>query len=198
MIARERDEVERERWRYEIQPLPADRLVFVDETSTHLAMTPWYARAPRGERAIGMVPRNRGPNVSLIAALTVAGLSAAMTLEGPVDGLAFEAYAREVLAPELQPGDTVVMDNLSAHKRAGVRAVIEAAGASLRFLPTYSPDLTPIELGFAKLKPALRRAAARTPGALDEATAVALAGVTARDARGFYRHCGYRLAHQPL
>lgn len=160
-------------------------------------MTPLYARAPRGERAYGSVPRRRGSNVSLIAALNRDGLTAAMTLVGPVDRLAFEVYVERVLAPSLQPGQTVVMDNLSVHKGPRVRRLVEGAGCRLLFLPTYSPDLSPVEGAFSKVKQVLRRAGARTFEALDQATAGAIQAVTARDARGWFGGCGYHLAGQP-
>lgn len=161
-------------------------------------MTPRYARAPRGERAPGVVPRNTGSNTTLVATLSLAGVGAAMTLEGAVDRLAFEAFVREVLAPTLVPGQVVVLDNLSVHQGAAIRAAIEAAGCALLFLPPYSPDFAPIEQAFAKLKAALRRAGARTREALEAAIAAALAAITVRDAAGWFAHCGYRLPDQSL
>lgn len=161
-------------------------------------MTPRYARAPRGARAYGAVPRNWGENVTLIAALTPAGLGPAMTVAGATDALAFEAYVREVLAPALAPGQTVVLDNLGAHKGAAIRRLIEGRGCRLLFLPPYSPDLAPIELAFSKIKEALRRAGARTREALEAAIAAALDTVTASDAAGWFRHCGYATPGQSL
>ncbi len=172
--------------------------MFVDETSTHLSVTPTHARAPRGERAYGRVPRDRGHNVTLIAAPTVAGLGAAMTLEGAVDGLGFNAYVEQVLVPSLGPGQTVVMDNLQAHESRRVRGLIEGQGRTLRLLPTYSPDLMPIEGAYSKVKAPLRRAKARTSETLDAATATALEAVTAGDAANYFHLCGYRPAAQPL
>lgn len=169
---------------------PAD-LVFVDECGTHVALTPLYAWAPRGERAHGVVPRNRGQNLTLIAALTAAGGGAAMTLDGATDALAFEAYVREVLVPTLRPGQLVILDNLSVHKGATTRALVEAAGCALLFLPPYSPDFNPIELAFGKLKALLRRAGARTRAALEAAIGTALDALTAADARAWFAHCGY-------
>lgn len=166
-------------------------LVFVDESGTTVAMTPRRARAPRGERAYGAVPRNWGETMTLIAALTPGGLGPAMTLPGATDALAFEAYVRHVLAPTLLPGQTVVLDNLGAHKGAAIRRLIEERGCTLLFLPAYSPDFAPIELAFSKIKEALRRAAARTREALEAAIARALATITAQDAAAWFRHCGY-------
>src|SRR5215210_2374273 len=168
-------------------------LIFVDETSTHTALTRRRARAPRGERAVGRVPRNHGPNVTLLAALTPTGIGPALTIAGAVDGAAFALYAEQVLAPTLRPGQIVVLDNLSAHKSADARTAVEAVGARLLFLPAYSPDFNPIELAFAKVKEHLRAAAERTSDGLVVATATAIDSVTATDARAFYAHCGFPL-----
>ncbi len=173
-------------------------LVFLDESGTHVAMTPRYARAPRGERAYGRVPRNWGDNVTLIAALTPDGPGPAMTLAGAADGPAFVAYIRELLVPTLTPGQTLILDNLAVHKRAAVRRLIEACGCRPLFLPPYSPDYNPIELAFAKLKAALRRAAARTREDLDRTIAAALDTITAPESANWFRHCGYRPSGQPL
>ena len=147
-------------------------------------MTPRYARAPRGTRVYGAIPRNHGQNTTLVAALSPDGIGAAMTLDGASDGPAFVAYVREFLAPTLRPGQIVVLDNLAVHKVAAARALVEARGCRLLFLPAYSPDFSPIELAFAKLKEALRRAGARTKPALETAIAVALDAITAQDLRG--------------
>ena len=173
-------------------------LVFVDETSTNISLTRKYGRAPKGERAIGKVPRNWGSPTTLVAGLSGKGVGAPMMLEGAMDTAAFVVYVREVLAPELSPGQVVVMDNLSVHKARAVEELIEARGCQLLFLPAYSPDLSPIELAFSKIKEFLRAAGARTQAALEEAIAQAIETVTAADAEGFFRHCGYRpLAQLP-
>ena len=193
LIAAERDETGRAVWRLDASTLnPAD-LVFVDETSTHTAMTRRRARAPRGERAVGRTPRNHGPNVTLLATLTPEGIGPAVALPGAVDGAAFVAYAERVLAPSLRPGQVVILDNMSAHKSAGARTAVEAVGARLLFLPPYSPDFNPIELAFAKVKARLRAAAERRPEGLVAATAAAIDAVSTTDARGFYAHCGVPL-----
>lgn len=170
----------------------------MDECGAHLGLTPRYARAPRGERAYGVAPRNTGRNVSLIAALSPAGAGAAMTIDGAADGPAFEAFVRAALCPTLRPGQIVVMDNLSVHKGAAIRALIEGCGCRLLFLPAYSPDFAPIEQAFSKLKTLLRRAQARTREALEAAIADALAAITAQDAAGWFAACGYPLTTQPL
>ncbi len=191
--AAERDEAARAAWREAAAALDPAALVFVDETGTNTAMTPRTARAPRGERAVGSAPRNHGPNVTLLAALTPDGVGPALALPGALDGAAFALYAERALAPSLRPGQVVILDNLSAHKHDDARKAVEAAGCRLLFLPAYSPDFNPIELAFAKVKPALRRAAARTHDDLLAATAAAIDGVTADDARAFYAHCGFPL-----
>ena len=191
LIAAERDEVARRAWRDEAAALDPAELIFIDETSTHTAMTRRQARAPRGERAVGRVPRNHGPNVTLLAALTPAGVGPALAIAGAVDGTAFTLYAERLLAPTLRPGQIVVLDNLSAHKSADARTAVEAVGARLLFLPAYSPDFNPIELAFAKIKERLRAAAERTPDGLFAATASAINAVSAADARAFYAHCGF-------
>ena len=173
MGATERNEEERAAWRKQASSLPTDALVFLDETGSNIALTPLYARAPQGERARGTVPRNRGKNTTLIAALSLEGMGAAMILEGSANATAFELYVEQILAPSLHTGQIVVMDNLQAHKGARVKQAIEAKGCQLLFLPGYSPDLSPIEEAFSKLKTALRRAGATTREALEEAIAQA-------------------------
>ncbi|MBO0793034.1 MAG: IS630 family transposase [Ktedonobacteraceae bacterium] len=191
--ATERNEEERTAWRAKARTLPTEDLVFIDETGSNIALTPLYARAPRGERARGKVPRNRGKNTTLIAALSLSGMGAAMILEGSADTIAFEVYIEQILAPSLQTGQIVVMDNLQAHKSERMKQVIEAKGCQLLFLPGYSPDLSPIEEAFSKLKTILRRAGARTREALEEALTQALLTITAQDAQGWFQHCGYLL-----
>ena len=194
LFAAERDEPTRTAWRTTIAAVPVGRLIFLDETGTNLAMTRRYGRAKRGQRVVGTVPRNAGPNVTLIAAMDQDGLCGEMTLTGALDGLAFAVYVRELLVPHLRPGDVVVCDNLSAHKHRGARDAIDATGAQVLFLPPYSPDFNPIELAFSKLKTALRAAGARTRAELDHAISAALTTITAQDAAGWFRHCGY---HDP-
>lgn len=179
-------------------PLDPARLVFVDECGTHTALTRHRARAPRGERAIGRVPRNHGPNVTLFAALTPNGMGPAMVVEGGADRQACETYVRQLLTPRLRPGQVVIMDQLNVHKGATIRTWIEAAGCELRLLPAYSPDFNPIEPAFAKIKTQLRTAEARTFATLVAAIGVALETVTATDACGCYTHCGYPLSTQLL
>ncbi len=191
LVAREQDQEARTAWREQARRLASQDLVFVDETGAHIAMTPMYAYAPRGQRAYGKVPRNSGANTTLMASLSRQGMGEAFILEGAADAVAFELYIEQILAPSLHPGQIVIMDNLSIHLSARVRQAIEATGCQLLFLPAYSPDLSPIEEAFSKLKTYLRRVGARTHEALFEAIAAALLTVTAADARGWFTHCGY-------
>jgi transposase len=172
--------------------LQPERLVFVDEMGTNTSLAPLYAWSRRGERALASVPRNWGANVTLLASMTSEGMGPCLVVEGPTTREVFEAYLERVLAPSLRPGQVVVMDNLSSHKAARVRELIEERGSELMYLPPYSPDLNPIEEAFAKLKALLRRAGARTREALIEAMGRVLEAVTASDARGFFEHRGYR------
>jgi transposase len=162
----------------------------------HRSDTRLYARAPRGERAFGKVPRNWGKNLTLIAAMSAEGMGATMSVEGATDGAAFEAYVKHFLVPTLKEGQVVVMDNLQVHKSTKVRKLVEDAGASVLFLPPYSPDFSPIEEAFSKIKAILRRIEARTQQTLMEAIGQALDAVSQRDALGWFAHCGYRLTDQ--
>jgi transposase len=182
--------------------LDPGRLVFVDECSTNIALTTLYARAPKGERAYGQeAPRNWGKNITLICSLRSTegeGIGAAMSVEGATDGTAFETYVKHFLSPTLKVGQVVVMDNLQVHKSTRVRELIEGVGAEVLFLAPYSPDFSPIEEAFSKLKGILRRVGARTREALMDASGQALDGVSWWDAVGWFGHCGYDVAHHSL
>jgi len=156
-------------------------------------MTRPRGRAPRGTRIAEATPQGHWQVLTTVAALALRGIVAAMTVESPTDGDVFIAYLEQVLCPKLQSGDVVVMDNLSAHKVAGVRELITACGAVLLYLPPYSPDFNPIEQCWSKVKQILRTLKARSGEALDEAVAQALAAVTSENARGWFQHCGYGL-----
>jgi transposase len=178
-------------WRKQTAHLESSDLVFVDETGSHIAMTPLYAYAPRGKRAYGKVPRNYGAIMTVIASLSLSGMGPAFLLDGSADSAAFAIYIEQILAPSLRPGQIVVLDNLSIHLGPRVRQAIEARGCRLLFLPAYSPDFSPIEEAFSKLKTYLRRVGARTREALQEAIAQALDLITVTDACGWFTHCGY-------
>ncbi len=167
-------------------------IVVLDEFGSNLDLHPTHAWAPIGERAFSDVPRNTPINTTTIASLSAQGMGPAMVVEGGVDRLIFTSYLEQVLAPSLRPGQLVLLDNLSAHKSSRVKEIIAACGCTLVYLPPYSPDYSPIELAFAKIKAALRHAAARTREALQAAIATALSQITAADARAFFLHCGYR------
>lgn len=154
-------------------------------------MTRRYGRAVRGQRVHDAVPKNFGRNITLLGALSCHGLDAVMTVDGATDATVFRAYVAQVLAPTLRRGDIVVMDNLSAHKVQGIEATIAAAGAKLIYLPPYSPDWSPIEPCWSKIKTLLRGRKARTRDALDQALTKVINIVSNRDARGWFRHCGY-------
>ena len=191
MVATERAEGSRGAFRKRLRGVDPKRLLFVDESSTNIALTPRYARAPRGERACGSAPRNWGKNVTLISSIGLEGMGPSMSIEGPSDTDSFGIYMREILAPSLRPGRIILMDNLSVHKGKWVRDLIEERGCQLWLLPPYSPDFNPIEEAFSKVKTLLRRAKARVLEALFEATEEALSAVSAEDARGYFGHCGY-------
>jgi len=181
----------RQQFRERQGELDPSKLIFLDEAASHIAMTPDYAWAPRGERITDTVPRNRGTVTTMIGALTVAGLVAMMTVEGATDTDVFVAFVKHILVPKLKPGDIVVLDNVGAHKPTAIRTLIEAAGARLLFLPPYSPDLNPIEECWSKLKTLLKKYAARTRTELDMAIGHCMSRITSSDAVGWIRHAGY-------
>jgi transposase len=197
-VAQERDEGARGLWQWFLARFDVRRLVFVDESGFHVAMDRLRARAPRGQRAYGKVPRNRGKNLTLIASMGVRGMGETMVVEGSTDAEAFEVYVEHFLAPSLEEGQVVVFDNLGAHKPQRIRELIEARGAEVLFLPSYSPDLNPIEEAFSKIKGIVRKAGARTHEALFEAIAQALWAITAVDAAGWFAHSGYEVEVQYL
>jgi transposase len=181
------------------QELDPERLVFVDEMGVHTSLAPLYGYSPKGERVRLMVPRNRGENTTLLASMTLlSGIGETMAVEGSTNREVFEAYVEHALAPTLQAGRVVIMDNLSAHKPARVRELIEGRGCELIYLPPYSPDFNPIEEAFSKIKGMLRQAGARTKDALVDVLGEALSEVSVQDAIGYFEHAGYRLRAQPL
>jgi transposase len=183
---------ERAAWREEFAAVDPARLVFLDETGASTAMDRTHGRAPSGVRVDGPAPHGHWKIVTLTAAVRVDGVGACLAFDGATDSAAFETYLERCLAPTLRPGDVVIMDNLSCHKTAEAARLIAAAGAELRFLPAYSPDLNPIERMFSKLKAWLRSAKARTIDALVEAMGDALRTVRPGDLVGWFRHSGYQ------
>jgi len=170
------------------------RLVFIDESAVLTSMARRYGRSPRGQRAFAKVPFGNWKRLSVLSALGVEGVLATMSIKDATDGDAFAAYLEQVLLPVLRehkPDAVLVMDNLRPHKTPEVRAVLDGSGFPYHYLPSYSPDLSPIEPGWAKVKSYLRRVAARTVETLQQALAPALDTITAPDAAAFFRHCGY-------
>lgn len=181
----------REAW-FENQPdLDPAKLVFIDETAATTKMARLRGRAARGVRCKAAVPHGHWMTTTFTAGLRLDRISAPMLLEGPMDGDAFLAYTEQVLVPTLTIGDTVIMDNLPAHKLAGVRAAIEAAGAHLAYLPPYSPDFNPIEMAFSKFKAIMRAAAARTLDGLWAAATQAIESFTQSDCTNYFTAAGY-------
>ena len=167
------------------------RFVFLDETATATNMARRYGRSPSDQRLVVAVPHGHWRATTFIAGLRQTGILAPLVLDGPMTGLAFRAYVEQCLAPALAPGDVVVLDNLAAHKVDGVRQAIAAAGASILYLPPYSPDLNPIEQLFAKLKALLRQAAARTKDQLWSIMGRLLDACPTTECSNYLRHCGY-------
>lgn len=191
--ASEQDQDARVAFGERLEHIAAERFVVIDECGSNINLTPRYARAPRGERAYGKIPRNTPSNTTLIASLTLEGIGPSLIMPGATDRVAMETYVEQLLVPTLRAGMIVVMDNLSAHKGTRVKELIEACGCELRFLPSYSPDFSPIEQAFAKLKALWRRANVRTVETLIDTIASSLSAVSSQDAVNFFRDCGYRL-----
>jgi len=181
----------RKQYQGETRKLVKNRLVFVDEAGCQLGMDRRYARAPVGERAHCARPFFHGDQVNLIGAIGLKTVRCMMTLEGNIDGLAFEVFAQDFLAPQLQGGDVVIWDRLPAHRMESIRKIIEATGARVLLLPPYSPDLNPIELMWSKLKEIIRGFAPKTIRAFYKALSVALSRITSSDLTGWFGHCGY-------
>jgi len=177
-------------WQLGIDP---SRLVFIDETWITTNMTRLRGRAPAGERVIGIVPHGHWKTTTLVAAMNMTGVQCSMVLDGAINRAAFEAFVEKVLLPTLRPGQIVIMDNLSSHKGSGVRELISRAGAELLYLPPYSPDLSPIEPAFSKIKQLLRSAAYRTVDVLWGSVQSILDHVSASNAIAYFRHCGYAI-----
>ena len=178
-------------WRLAAPALRPEDLVFVDESGVATDMARRYGRAEGGRRAAGAVPHGRWERLTILGGLSLGGLVACLTVDGAADTDVMVAFTRHALVPALTPGQTVILDNLSVHRAARVRRLIEAAGCRLLFLPPYSPDLNPIEPAWSKLKTLLRGAGARTTDALQAALTTLVDAITPSDARGYFRHCGY-------
>jgi transposase len=171
--------------------LDSTRLLFIDETAANTKMVRLGGRCPRGERLVGRVPHGHWKTITFVAALRHNGMTAPFVVDGPMTGQIFLAYVVQCLVPTLKRNQIVLMDNLSAHKAPGIREAIEAVGATLRYLPEYSPDLNPIEMLFSKLKAILRKLAERTIPRLCRSIGAFVPTLTAREARNYFRHAGY-------
>ena len=196
LIAKEQDRPDvaekRIQWRASQEQIDPGKVVFIDETWAKTNMTRRYGRSQLGTRLVEKAPCGRWETTTFLGALRAEGFIAPLTVDGAINGPMFRAWVEQHLAPLLKPGDIVVMDNLSSHKVAGIRTAIEAAGAELRYLPPYSPDLNPIELAFSKLKKLLRDGAARTVDKLWELCGQILDQFTELECRNYFQHCGYR------
>jgi transposase len=181
----------REAWFEGQLDLDPRRLIFIDETGASTKMARLRGRAKRGQRCRAAIPHGHWKTTTFTAGLRLNGLAAPMVLDGPMNGEAFLAYIKQVLVPELEKGDIVIMDNLPAHKVNGVRQAIEGAGARLLYLPPYSPDFNPIEMAFSKLKALLRKAAARTIPELWDTIAESLNHFTPQECKNYFAAAGY-------
>jgi transposase len=184
---------QRARWHEQLNDVPLDKIVVIDESAAVTTMARLRGRCDKSQRLIASVPHGHWKVLTMIGAMTVNGVRAAVTIDAATDGEIFRRFVTEALTPVLRPGDVVVMDNLQAHKAAGIKEAIEAAGARLMYLPPYSPDLSPIEPMWSKVKQTLRSIAARSVEALQLAITAALQSITESDCQGFFRHCGYTL-----
>jgi transposase len=181
---------QRELWRKQLGGLDPDHLVFIDESSAKTNLTRLRGRAPRGQRVKAHAPYGHWQTTTMLCGLRLRGATAPMLLPGAIDGAAFTEYVKQVLAPTLQHGDIVVMDNLASHQAHGALEAIQTIGASVVFLPPYSPDFNPIEMMWSKVKQHLRSTAARSFETLCDAMGTALTTVTSSDAIGYFTHCG--------
>jgi transposase len=183
----------RTRFRKKVAQWPVEQFKFLDESSVNINLTRLYGRAAPGERVVDIVPQPSGPQTTTLAVIGWTGITAPLVLSGSVNGSVFYGYIEQCVAPTLQPGDILFMDNLSAHKVAGLEELLCAHGVHLIYLPPYSPDFNPIELAWSKVKTILRRLKARTLPDLIEALNKALLAITPDDIQAWFSHCGYAI-----
>ena len=193
-MASERDPKARQAFRRQVAPEDIRKFIFIDEMGSNLGFTRLYGRATPGQRVVEDVPSKKGENVSTIGAIGLDGVRAALSLPGAIDGETMAFFVTEMLAPELKPGEIVFMDNCSIHKVEEVTEAIEAVGARVVFLPTYSPDLNPIENCWSKVKSILRSLKPRSAEELFKALEKAFAAITTQNILGWFKHCGYAVA----
>jgi transposase len=170
-----------------------ERLRFLDEAGATTVLTRLYARAVGGERTTEAVPRNYGASTSMIATMGVSGLEATMLIEGSVDTTVFNEYCEQILRPTLKAEDVIVLDNLAAHRGSRIEQIAQECDARVVWLPPYSPDFSPIELMWSKVKTSLKKAKARTQAELERAIAMALETITTSDCINWFGHCGYKV-----
>jgi len=183
----------RKQFQKKVAELAVEHFKFLDESSLNIDLTRLYGRAAPGERVVDSVPQPSGPQTTTLAVIGWTGVSAPLVLSGSVNGTVFYGYLEQCVLPTLQPGDILFMDNLSAHKVAGLEKLIHSCGAHLIYLPPYSPDFNPIELAWSKVKTILRRLKARTLPDLIDALKQALQAITLQDIHAWFAHCGYAL-----
>ena len=193
-MASERDEKARKKFRKLTKAFDVGHYIFLDEMGSNLGLTRRYGRAVPGARVRDEVPGDRGGNLSTIGAIGVDGVRTGLSVPGAIDGETMLFFVEELLVPTLNRGDIVLMDNASIHKLDDSEDALEAAGAGLLFLPTYSPDLNPIAHAWSKVKARLRALKPRTGPALLDALVEAFAAITPHDLQGWFRHCGYQVA----
>jgi transposase len=194
VVARERNR-RRRAWHWRrLKKVNHRRLRFLDEAGATTILTRLYARALGGARSSEAVPRNYGASTSMIATIGINGIDAPMLIEGSVDTLVFNAYCEEVLRPSLKSGEIIVLDNLGAHRASRIEEIAAACGAQVIWLPPYSPDFSPIELMWSKVKAYLKKVKARTQADLEKAIAEALQTITLSDCLNWFRHCGYEVS----
>jgi transposase len=184
---------QRSKFQKEVADLEVKHFKFMDESSVNIDMTRLYGRAAPDERVVDSLPQPSGPQTTTLAVIGWTGITAPLVLSGPVNGMVFYGYIEQCVVPTLQPGDILFMDNLSAHKVAGLAELIRSPGAYLMYLPPYSPDFNPIELAWSKVKIILRRLKARTFPDLIEALRQALLAITPQDIHPWFAHCGYAI-----
>ncbi len=189
---------QRDAWSKAQSAMDSEKLVFVDETWASTNMARRYGRSPQGERLVESLPHGHWKITTFVAALRHDGMTAPMVCDGAINGDLFVSYIEQVLLPTLQPGDVVVMDNLSSHKRKAVREAIEKAGCQLRYLPPYSPDLNPIENAFSKLKALLRKAKERTVAGLQQLLCFCTDAFKPQECANYFTHCGYPATATPI
>jgi transposase len=191
VVASERNNYKRAWFRRRVSGIDLNQLIFIDEAAVNIAMTRRYGRVAPGERVVESVPRNYGEQTSMISAIGLRGVVATMTIEVAVDTLAFNAYINEVLAENINQGDVVIVDNLNVHKASQIEEVAVERGARVIWLSPYSPDYSPIEECWSKIKQLIRAAKARTREELEAALVRAMGLITSSDIRGWFKHCGY-------